>query len=132
MELHLTRTEAGKLLGVRPAGVSDWEAGRYEPSAGHWPSILAFLGYDPSPEPESFAQKLDAIRRQRGWGLWELAEHLGVSCSTMTRWQAGGAPWNRRSRTAVVRLLSEHGLGGPGDPACSPEPTEVASVAEER
>ena len=125
MDLGLTQEEVAQRLGVPPSAISEWEEGHYGPSAGRWPAVLGFLGSDPYNEPESFVEALDAIRR-RGWELQTLAQHLGISTSTMTRWQAGAMPWSRRARAAVAQLLSEHGLAGPGDCVSLRQPQTVA------
>ena len=59
--------------------------------------ILAFLGYDPFPNPAKFSEQLAALRRTRGWTIKEAARKLGVDGGT---WGKVGA--NRRDALAAV------------------------------
>jgi DNA-binding XRE family transcriptional regulator len=51
LERHLLQTELAKRLGVNRVSVQNWERGVYEPNANVIPSIIEFLGYDPSSRP---------------------------------------------------------------------------------
>ena len=116
MDLGLFQKQVAHRLGVRVETIGEWEKGRCEPSAGRWPAVLDYLGgHDPYGVPESFSDALDAIRRCNGWELQELAQHLGVSTSTLSEWRAGGMPWSRGSRAAVAGLLARHGFAGFGE-----------------
>ena len=123
MDLGLRQRDVAQLVGVREETIYEWEIGRYEPEMARWPTILAFLGHDPYGEPGSLREKLSAVQRRRGWGLRDLAEHLGVSVSTLQRWLAGGIPQNRRCRAALTNLLAEHGFTAAPRERGMPEPT---------
>ena len=98
------------MMGVNVSAVSCWECGRHQPDVRHWPSILAFLGYDPAGDPVTPAEALRALQRRTGWNIEVLAEKLGVGVSTLTRWRDGGWPHKLQSRTAIQRLLVDQGL----------------------
>ena len=98
------------MLGVNVSAVSCWECGRHQPDVRHWPSILAFLGYDPAGDPTTPAEALRALQRRTGWNIEVLAEKLGASVSTLTRWLGGGLPQKLQSRVAIQRLLVDQGL----------------------
>src|ERR1051325_5660944 len=47
--LGLTQRAAAQQMGVNPSTYSNWERGRDEPRTSSFPSLIGFLGYDPSP-----------------------------------------------------------------------------------
>lgn len=49
----------------------------------HWPAVIAFLGYDPSPEPQSFGERIQVARRRQGLSQKELAGSLGLDPVTV-------------------------------------------------
>ena len=53
-ERVLDNQELARTLGCDPGTLLNWEKGRVAPDVGFWPAILAFLGYDPRPEPTGF------------------------------------------------------------------------------
>lgn len=68
------------------------------------------MRYETSPDPsldQRLAQRLEALRRQRGWSLDELARRSGVSRATLSRLEKAEV-----SATASVlgRLCAAHGL----------------------
>lgn len=84
--------------------LADWERGQRSPSYPYWPKILAFLGYDPHPEPETLADEIAAVQRREGWTKEELASELSVEPSTVWMWTTGSPPRRKRSREALRRL----------------------------
>lgn len=76
-------------LGVNEASILDWELNRSEPTVRMFPQIIAFLGYDPYPEPKSVGQRIAFIRRATGLSRKRLAVHLGCDEATVARWEAG-------------------------------------------
>lgn len=77
------QAEAAERMGVSEAAVYEWEKRGRAPSIRQWPRVLAFLGYDPYPEPEATAEKLKAARRRRGWSQEELASCFGVDAGLL-------------------------------------------------
>jgi len=55
LDRGIRQKEAPRMLGCGPGTLGTWEKGRVAPDVRFWPAILAFLGYDPRPEPESRA-----------------------------------------------------------------------------
>ena len=53
------------------------------------PGIIAFLGYDPYPEPIELSQRLFSARRSQGLSIRELAKRLGMDPETLRRWERG-------------------------------------------
>ena len=54
---------------------------------------------------ENIAEQLKALRRQRGWSQEDLARELGVSFSTVNRWENGKTKPSRLAGNQIARLL---------------------------
>jgi len=67
----------------------NWEQEKYEPEDRFFPAVVLFLGYDPSPEPATLAEKIQAKRRRQGISQRELARRLGLDSSTVSAWETG-------------------------------------------
>ncbi len=39
----------------------------------------------------TLAEKVMLLRKQRGWSQEELAEHLGISRQSISKWESGGS-----------------------------------------
>ena len=111
MDLGLLQQDAARLVGCSKAAFLMWEKGRSSPEIRFWPAIVEFLGYDPSPEPRSTAERLKAARRAAGWSQKRLALVLGVDPSAVQDWEAGKEPHLLRCRRAVEKLLGDLGVG---------------------
>src|SRR6185437_6554048 len=62
-EFDLLQREAAVRLGVSVDTYRGWEIGRIRPGPGSWMRIIGWLGYDPTPEPNSIGERLRAKRR---------------------------------------------------------------------
>jgi hypothetical protein len=73
---------------LRPSSVplstpsSNWEKDRITPPARHFPAIIAFLGYDLFPPPQTLSEPMIAKPRAIEWSIVEAALQLGVDQST--------------------------------------------------
>jgi hypothetical protein len=56
--------------------VVNWEKDRTEPVAAQFRPVVAFLGYDPTPQPHTLADRLKAKQRTFGTSLAQVARHL--------------------------------------------------------
>ena len=71
----------------------------------HWPAIIEFLGYDPSPEPNTIGERLLAYRRRHGLSRKELAGQLGADEATLWRWEVDQRrPEQPRHLAAISQL----------------------------
>jgi hypothetical protein len=70
---------------VDPASVFNWEAGTSQPDFRYLPEIIQFLGYNPLPEPSTWAERLVQGRKVLGLSQRESALGLGVDPSTVAR-----------------------------------------------
>ena len=59
------------------------------------------------PSMENIAEQLKALRRQHGWSQEDLARELGVSFSTVNRWENDKAKPSKLAKKQLKRLLSE-------------------------
>ena len=71
----------------------------------HWPEIIKFLGYRPSPEPNTFVECLLAYRRRHGLSRKALAAVLLVDEGTLWCWEVDQRkPESKRHFNAARRL----------------------------
>jgi transcriptional regulator with XRE-family HTH domain len=104
LDRGLTQSQAASQLGVSESTIVDWERGKYPPSVRCYPAIIAFLGYDPLPEPLSRGQAMRRERLSRGLSRKRLAI-VGVDEATVARNEADVPRPARKPRTAILRAL---------------------------
>ena len=56
---------------------------------------------------ENIAEQLKALRRQYGWSQEDLAHELGVSFSTVNRWENGKAKPSRLAQKGILTLTAQ-------------------------
>ena len=105
LELGLFQREVAKLLASDPHSVTEWEKDHAKPSIRFWPAIIAFLGYDPYPEPRTLGERLRAKRRALGFTIAEAARWLEVDEGTFGKWEHGTGEPIRRHARVVTRFL---------------------------
>ncbi|MDP2331035.1 MAG: helix-turn-helix transcriptional regulator [Reyranella sp.] len=105
-ELGLLQREAAKRMGILTETYANWEKGKTQPVAAHFRPVTEFLGYDPTPEARTLAERLEARRRGLGVTFDQIAGYLGWDPATLTRYLNGTwrIPANRM--TALELLLS--------------------------
>lgn len=108
LDLGLLQREAAQTMGVSKATVWLWEASRVEPEVFMYPAIIAFLGYDPFPEPKSRGEAIWKARVMRGWTKKELARQARVDEQTVKHLKADNPLAYEGPRRRVEGVL---GLG---------------------
>jgi DNA-binding XRE family transcriptional regulator len=88
-ELGLLQREAAEMLGVSTDTVVNWEKDKSEPVAAQFRPVVAFLGYDPTPAPQTLADRLEAKQRTLGASLAQVARHLGWDPGSLRRYLDG-------------------------------------------
>ena len=105
-ELGLFQPDAAWAIGVCKASVWQWENGRAEPEDSFYPSIIAFLGREPWPEPQTLTERLRAERRRRGMTVRDAARAMGVAHGSVSNWENGATTPGPRGRERVNDFLA--------------------------
>ena len=58
---------------------------------------------------EKLGEKLKELRRKRGWAQEDMAREIGVSLSTVQRWERQGGQPSRLARRELKKLFGESG-----------------------
>ncbi len=59
---------------------------------------------------EQLSQKVKELRIKKGWAQEDLAREIGVSLSTVQRWEKQGGKPTRLARRELARLFEEAGI----------------------
>jgi transcriptional regulator with XRE-family HTH domain len=107
--LGLSQAAAAAEIGVCRDALARWETLPRVPDVETMPAVIAFLGYNPLPLPQSFAELLLRTRRTLGLHQATLAEQLGVPFNTLHAWERGLFGPSPERRTLVERRIEELG-----------------------
>lgn len=88
-ELRLRRIDVAAILDVDPKTLMWWERDERLPYVHAYPSLIAFLGYEPWGEPATLGAALLAERRRQGASVERAALALNVDPGTWLRWESG-------------------------------------------
>ena len=114
LELGLFQREVAERLAVDPHSVTEWEKDHKEPSIRFWPAIIAFLGYDPHPEPRTLRERLQATYRALGLSRKHASRELSIDENTLQRYEEGRSePKSTRLRQLIATFL-ERGVAARG------------------
>lgn len=89
LALHLMQKDVAKQLGVHVESLKNWEHGVGRPLPRQIPQIIAFLGYNPEPQPASMSRRIVHARHQLGFTQKKLARALGTDPVSVYRWENG-------------------------------------------
>ena len=89
LDLGLFQKQVARQIGVTTCTIMYWETNRVAPALRFIPSIIEFLGYDPTEKtnPQSLAEGLRAHRKRLGLSRKKLAALLGIDQSTLASWE---------------------------------------------
>jgi len=59
---------------------------------------------------EQLKEKVKELRQRRGWAQEDLARKIGVSLSTVQRWEKKGGKPTRLARRELKKLFQEAGI----------------------
>ncbi|MBA7473600.1 hypothetical protein ES707_08941 [subsurface metagenome] len=59
---------------------------------------------------EQLRERVKELRRRKGWTQEDSAREIGVSLSTVQRWERQGGKPTRLARRALKRLFQEAGI----------------------
>ena len=88
-ERQLRQSDVGNQIGVGAETIANWEKEKAVPQIAFMPAIIRFLGYDPAPEPVTFADCMHSCRQRLGLSVKEAALRARVDESS---WEVGSAP----------------------------------------
>ena len=55
-------------------------------------------------------EKVKELRKKKGWAQEDLAQEIGVSLSTVQRWESKGGSPTRLARRELKKLFQEAGI----------------------
>jgi transcriptional regulator with XRE-family HTH domain len=87
--LKLLQRQVAEQLCVNEASIHNWETNRTKPGVHHMPAIIRFLGYNPLPPSEGWADRLVQGRIALGLTQKQAAARVGVDPCTLARWERG-------------------------------------------
>jgi transcriptional regulator with XRE-family HTH domain len=111
MELGLRQQDVGKQLKVDAFTVLNWEKDKTVPPARYLPRIVAFLGYDPSPAPQTLGERIVAARRRLGIPRKKLALRLNVDEGALKRWEEDRSLPQEHCLSKILAVLRRTGIG---------------------
>jgi transcriptional regulator with XRE-family HTH domain len=88
-ELGLYQRDAAERMGILTDTYANWEKGKTEPVASQFRPVMDFLGYDPTPAPDTLTERLKAKRRALGVTFSQVARYLGWNTGTLARYLSG-------------------------------------------
>jgi len=59
---------------------------------------------------EQLKEKVKELRKKKGWTQEDLAREIGVTLSTVQRWEKQGGQPNRLPRRELIKLLRKAGI----------------------
>ena len=59
---------------------------------------------------DKLGEKVKELRRKKGWAQEDMAREIGVSLSTVQRWERQGSKPTRLARRELSRLFKEAGI----------------------
>ena len=59
---------------------------------------------------EQLKEKVKELRQRKGWAQEDLAQEIGVSLSTIQRWEKQGGKPTRLARRELKRVFQEAGI----------------------
>ena len=110
LQIGLSQKEAAATLGVSEFTLINWEGNVTTPAVRFFSDIVRFLRYDPNPAPTTFAEQLQAKRRELGWSIKQAAMDLGVDERTWAKWESGSIVRQERHHaliTAHIKAIDE-------------------------
>ena len=109
LDLGLLQKELAVRIGVTTCTIMYWETNRVAPALRFIPSIIEFLGYDPTGKinAQSLAEGLRAHRKRLGLSQKKLAALLGIDQSTLASWEKEKHRPTRKSLQRIDEFLRE-------------------------
>jgi DNA-binding transcriptional regulator YiaG len=104
-DLNLLQRQAADRIGVHHTTITNWERKACVSAIRFMPSIIHFLGYDPSPPAISLRDQLVSVRKGLGLSQRKMAERIGVDPATLQGWESGEHRPARRRAKLILKTL---------------------------
>lgn len=111
--LKLLQKQVARQLSVDEASIHNWETNRTKPAVAYMPAIIKFLGYNPLPPADGWADRLVQCRTLLGLSQKESAKRMGVDASTLARWERAERDPTGRLLARVLRFLAANEATNP-------------------
>ena len=85
----MLQREAAERMGIQRDTYTNWEKDKTRPVASQFRPVVEFLGYDPTPAPETLSERLKAKRRELGVTFAQVARYLEWDAGSLTRYLNG-------------------------------------------
>jgi transcriptional regulator with XRE-family HTH domain len=115
LDLGLRQCDLAQIVGADTRTVANWELDRVLPVIRHYPAIILFLGYDPTPVGDCPSERLRALRRRLGLTQEDLAHRLGLDEGTVTEFEKGPRKNSRKVANIIAAVLNEAATVEPPD-----------------
>jgi transcriptional regulator with XRE-family HTH domain len=110
MDQGLTQAALAARIGVDAASIRNWELNKRRPHPRHLAALSKYLGYFPAAIGDDLPNRIRAARQSLGMSQGDLAQRLGVSDSTVRKWEHGmKRPYARFTRL-FQQLIADAGL----------------------
>jgi transcriptional regulator with XRE-family HTH domain len=106
MELGMRQRDLRKRFNLEKETYANWEKDRCYPTMKHWPPIISFLGYDPTPMPVTLGERILAYRRREGLSRKALAVSLNIDEATLWRWETDERKPHTKEHLEGIRVLT--------------------------
>lgn len=104
--LKLLQREVAKQIGVDKTSIANWEGNRSKPGVQYMPAIIRFLGYNPLPRANGWADRLVQCRTILGLSQQQAAQRIGVDLCTLARWERGEREPTRALATQALNFVA--------------------------
>ena len=105
-QLGLLQREAAARMGVSADTIVNWENDKTKPVSAQFRPVVIFLGYDPTGEPKTLAERLAAKQRSLGASHAQIARHLGWDPGTLRRYISGAWRISPNRRASLEEFLN--------------------------
>lgn len=110
LDMGLRQKDVALRLAVNDWTICNWENNKTVPAVRYLPRIIAFLGYDPFPVPQSLGEEIVAARRKLGLSRKWLAKRLGMDEMTLARYETGAAVPQGGQASKLERFVADYTL----------------------
>lgn len=109
--MKLLQRQVAEQLEVDKASIYNWETNRTKPGLEYMPAIIRFLGYNPIPPSDGWADRLVQHRVALGLSQKVAAQRMGVDPCTLARWERGEREPTGAFAARASRFLAGGGVG---------------------